>query len=267
MRHLRHALVVALLAAVAGCASYNVIPDEARARLDEAHEGQLLYVKQSLYAGRFYDDDRFRLVHPRRFEELTYLLNAEGEPIPPPPADEIIPAGTRVRIEKIEWPDGDAVFRRPLYTPRYTTWIFLRVARGAGSDVTLERSERHIMLLPGGLEDEEAFEQWFTAALSETDPTPWLRTLGEVQQIAIAQKKPAKGMTYEALTAALGFPDKIGQKQEDDGTVVEVGVWGATSVYLRDGIVERYSEPMVSSSSSSSPPVAPSTAPLSSDPG
>jgi hypothetical protein len=246
------AVVVALAAAGAGCASYNVIPDDDRARIEEAHEGELLFVKQSLYAGRFYDDDRYRLVHPRRFEELTYLLNAEGEPIPPPPADEIIPAGTRVRIERIEWPDGDAVFRRPLYTPRYTTWIFLRVARGTGTGVTMERAERHILLLPGGLSDEESFEQWFSAALTPTDPAPWLRSLSEVQQVAIAQKKPAKGMTYEALTAALGFPDRISQRQDDDGTVVEVGEWGAVTVTLRDGVVERAEEPLPASSTAPS---------------
>jgi hypothetical protein len=257
------AVVVALAAAGAGCASYNVIPDDDRARIEEAHEGELLFVKQSLYAGRFYDDDRYRLVHPRRFEELTYLLNAEGEPIPPPPADEIIPAGTRVRIERIEWPDGDAVFRRPLYTPRYTTWIFLRVARGTGTGVTMERAERHILLLPGGLSDEESFEQWFSAALTPTDPAPWLRSLSEVQQVAIAQKKPAKGMTYEALTAALGFPDRISQRQDDDGTVVEVGEWGAVTVTLRDGVVERAEEPLPASSTA---PSIESSSPSSSTP-
>ena len=82
MRHLTSILlvIIAIVVGIAGgCANYSVIPDDARARLNEAHEGELLYVKQSLYAGRFYDDDRYRLVHPRRFEELTYLLNAEGE--------------------------------------------------------------------------------------------------------------------------------------------------------------------------------------------
>lgn len=236
------ALGAAVVAVASGCANYSIIPDEARTRINEAHEGELLYVKQSLYAGRFYDDDRYRLVHPRRFEELTYLLNAEGEPIPPPPADEIIPAGTRVRIERIEWPDGDAVFRRPLYTPRYTTWIYLRVARGTGSEVTMERSERHVLLLPGGIDDEGTFNAWFQAALSPKDPTPWLRTLGDVQRIAIAQKKPAKGMTYEALTSALGFPDRISQRQQD-GVAVEVGTWGSMSVTLLDGIVDGWTTP------------------------
>jgi hypothetical protein len=207
----------------AACASYTVIPEGPRAAIDEAHTGELLYLKQSMYAGRFYDDDRFRLVHPRRFAELTYLLNAEGEAIPPPPSDEIIPAGTRVRVEKIEWPDGDAVFRRPLYTPRYTTWILLRVARERGSSTTIERDERHIMLLPGGISDQDTFEQWFTASLTAEDPNPWLLSLPEAQQQGIEQKKPVPGMSYEALTSALGFPDRLTREDRDGGTV-EVAV-------------------------------------------
>jgi len=226
-------LVMLTVGGAAACASYAVIPEEGRARLNEAHEGELLYVKQSLYAGRFYDDDRYRLLHARKFEELTYLLDAEGQPIPPPPANEIIPAGTRVRVERIEWPDGDAVFRRPLYTPRYTTWIFLRVARGRGDETTFERAEKHIMLLPGGISDEATFNEWFEAALTRTDPNPWLRTLPEVQRVAIDLKRVEVGMTYEALTAAMGFPDSIGRN--GDGS--EAAFYGSTVVTLRDGVV------------------------------
>jgi hypothetical protein len=235
------ALVVVAAAALlpAGCPSYTIIPDAARVRLDEQHTGELLFLKQSLYAGRFYDDDRYRLVHPRRFEELTYLRDAEGEPILPPPADEIIPAGTRVRVERLEWPDGEAVFRRPLFTPRYTTWIFLRVARDRGADVTVERKERHILLLPGGLHDEATFEEWFDASLSEQDPNPWLLSLPEEQRVAIEQKKPAKGMSYEALTTSLGFPDRLGRETRDDHTV-ETASYGALTVELTDGIVTSF---------------------------
>jgi len=236
------------MGATAACPSYTVIPDDARARLDERHAGELLYLKQSLYAGRFYDDDRYRLVHPRRFEELTYLRTVEGAPLVPPPADEIIPAGTRVRVERLEWPDGDAVFRRPLYTPRYTTWIFLRVARERGSDVTVERNERHILLLPGGLHDEATFEEWFAASLSDTDPNPWLVSLPDAWQVGIEQKKPALGMTYEALTSALGFPDRIERRPQDaDGDggarrTRETCRYGALQIELVDGVVTSFAE-------------------------
>lgn len=236
------ALSLSLLLCLASCASYTVLSAGERSAVDVAHTGELLFLKQSMYAGRFYDDDRYRLLHPRRFSELTYLLNAEGEPILPPPSDEIIPAGTRVRVEKIEWPEGDAVFRRPLYTPRYTTWIFLRVARERGSSTTIERAEQHIVLLPGGISDQETFEQWFSASLTATDPNPWMLGLSEAQQAAIEQKKPVVGMNYETLTAALGFPDRLARETQE-GAVVEVAVYGATSVVLKDGVVERFSNP------------------------
>lgn len=229
------------------CPSYTTIPDAERARLDEAHTSALLYLRQSMYVGPFYDDDRYNLVHPRRFDSLTFLETAEGDPILPPPATAIIPAGTRVRVERIEWPTGDVVFKRPLYTPRYTTWIWLRVAQDRGSQVTIERDRRHILLLPGGIDDAETFDVWFDAALTIEDPNPWLLGLPPEQRTAIAEKRALVGMDYEALTAALGFPDTI-SREVRDGSTQEVGVWGAVSVSLRDGIVEAVRDPAVSSS-------------------
>jgi hypothetical protein len=234
-------LVVVALSAAA-CPTYTVIPDADRAAIEDTHTGELLFLKQSMYVGQFYDDDRFRLVHPRRFEELTYLQTAEGDAIPPPPAEGIIPAGTRVRVERIEFPTGDAVFRRPLYTPRYTTWILLRVARERGPEVTVERAQRHVLLIPAGIADEETFDSWFGASLTTEDPNPWLLSLPEPQRNAILQKQATLGMDYQALTAAWGFPDQLARKDEGQGSV-EGAVYGARSVVLKDGIIVRISDP------------------------
>ena len=235
--------LAALVAALAtGCPSYSVIPDVDRKKLEQGHSGQLLFFRQSMYVGQFYDDDRFRLVHGRRFEELTYLRTVEGDSIPPPPAEGIIPAGTRVRVERLEWPTGEVVFRRPLYTPRYTTWVVLRVAADRGPEVTVEREQRHILLLPAGITDAESFDLWFDASLTEEDPNPWLLSLPEEQQRAIALKRAVVGMDYDALTAAMGFPDSITRDVVEGGTR-EVAVFGAISVVLHDGVVERVSDP------------------------
>lgn len=243
-RGARAALAALCLLALgaAGCPTYAVIPDDQQAIVDESHTGKVLFLRQSLYVGAFYDDDRYKLVHPRRFEELTYLETVEGDPIPPPPAEGIIPAGTRVRVERIEWPTGEVVFRRPLYTPRYTTWIWLRVARDRGPEVTVERDERHILLMPGGIADAETFDLWFDASLTEEDPNPWLLSLPEEQQHAVALKRPLVGMSYDALTTSLGFPDAL-TRQMQDGHTVEVGVWGAMTITLRDGVVENIRDP------------------------
>ena len=262
MHRSRAAVVVALVAALlsAACPSYTMLAETDRSAVERAHEGQLLYVKQSLYVGQFYDDVRYKLVHPRRFSELTYLQTVEGDAIPPPPAEGIIPAGTRVRVEKIEWPTGDVVFRRPLYTPRYTTWIYLRIARERGSDVTIERNEQHILLIPGGITDAELFNSWFTAALTPEDPNPWLLALPQAQQNGIVTKQAAVGMTYDALTAALGFPDSIARAPgEDGGPTREVAVYGAASVILAEGVVQSVRDPKgtvpASAPAAAAPPV------------
>jgi len=244
----RAASLLALVAVLAGsplgslgCASYAKIPDVQRDRINAAHDGQLVWLKQSLYVGAFYDDDRYQLVHPNRFDALTYLKTAEGDPILPKPPEGIIPAGTRVRIERIEWPTGEAIFRRPLYTPRYTTWIFLRVARDRG-DTTFERDKKHILLMPSGVGDEGAFESWLARTFSTTDTNPWIRSLPREQQLGLAQKRAVIGMHYDALTSSMGFPDRITRRQVDDGgslRTVEIAVYGPLSVVLDNGVVAR----------------------------
>ena len=237
--------VVVVVSGAAGCASYTAIPDADRARINTQHDGKLMWLKQSLFVGKFYDDDRFELLHPRRFEELTYLQTNEGEAIKPPAATGIIPAGTRVRLERIEWPTGEAVFRRPLYTPRYTTWIYMRVGRDRG-DTLLERDGRQILLLPSGVSDEKAFDGWLAQTLGESDPNPWIRSLPRDQQLGVTQKRPVVGMAYEALTAALGFPDRITRRLVNDGgksRTLEIAIYGAESIVLDNGVVMRVDDP------------------------
>jgi hypothetical protein len=228
-----------------GCPSYTQIPEGTQQRIQEIRDGQLLWLKQSMYAGEFWDDDRYRLLSPRAFEEIGYLQTPEGEPLPPPPADSVVPAGTRVRVERVAFPTGDQVFRRPLYTPRYTTWVFLRVGKTRG-DTRFEHEKRHVLLLPAYLNGEESFDRWFEAALVEADPNPWIRSLAPEQRLGIEHKRAVVGMGYDALTTALGFPDQLTRRKVDkDGgeQTVEVAVYGATSVVLEDGVVVRVDDP------------------------
>lgn len=216
----------------------------------EDRDGKLYWLQQSMYVGQFYDDDRYRLLDPHRFEQISYLRTAEGDVLAPPPADGILPAGTRVRVERVAFPTGDNVFRRPLYTPRYTTWVYLRVARDRG-DITLEHDRRHVLLLPAFLSDQPSFDQWFDAVLSDDDPNPRIRALSDEHRRGVDTKTPMEGMTYETLTMAMGFPDRIsGEVQERDGRsmTVEVAIYGAVSVVLEDGKVVRVSRPDASSS-------------------
>lgn len=230
-----------------GCPSYTQLPEQSMSQLQKLKEGKMLWLKQSMYVGTFYDDDRYRLIDPRRFEELRYLRDAEGEIIPPPPSTGIVPAGTRVRLERIDFPVGENVWRRPIYSPRYTTWLLLRVARDRG-DVTLERQQKHILLLPAFLKDEKSFEHWFDSLLAEEDPNPAIRDLPTEQRVGIDSKTPVVGMSRQTLTMALGFPDRMRsetQTRDEENVEVEVAVYGATSVVLENGIVTRVRIPQV----------------------
>jgi hypothetical protein len=238
-------LGILFLYGLTSCASYTKIPEPDRGELSFAVEGELLWLTQSLYVGQFYDDDRYELLYPRRFDELTYLRSLEGEVIAPPPEQGIVPAGTRVRVEKISWPTGKTVFDRPLYTPRYATWVFLRVGRDRGQ-TTFERPKKHILLIPGGIPDRDTFTKWFDTYFSEDDPNTWIHYLPRDQRQGVLDKRPVTGMNYETLTAAMGYPDRITRDQKKStagNTTVEVAIYGAISVVLENGTVIRVSDP------------------------
>ena len=227
-----------------GCPGHTQIPVEEQQGIQNNFEGQIFWLQQSLYAGEFYDDDRYQLVHPRRFDALTYLKNAEGEIILPPPAQSIIPMGTRVRVEKIDFATQKNILKRPIFTPRYATWVFLRVAKARG-DTLLEREKVHILLPPGGIHNQKAFELWLTTVINTEDPNPWLNKQGSAFREGIFQKRPVVGMDQRGLTAAMGMPDRLLQKpaQNKGGKSTDVAVYGAVSIVLENGRVIRISDP------------------------
>lgn len=151
--------------------------------------GQSYWLKQSLYGGIFYDDDRYGLVSPEPFEKLTYLKSVSGDYIIPPPSTEIIPFGTRVQIQKIEWPTEQNMIKRPLLTPRYLPWIYLTVALDRGA-VTLNRNLTYIMLVPEEIRSEIALIDWLSSYFSKQDNNLYFLNLSRSEQEAIL--KPAK---------------------------------------------------------------------------
>ena len=129
-------------------------------------QGQVYWVKQSLCGGIFYDDDRYGLVSPEAFEQLSYLKSISGDMIIPPPSTEVITFGTRVEVQKIEWPTEQNIAKRPLLTPRYLAWVYLTIALDRGA-VTLSRKRTYILLVPEEIRSEKAFLEWFSNYFSK----------------------------------------------------------------------------------------------------
>lgn len=218
---------------VTACASYTKLTVPQRTAVQQRTVGKTLWLTQSLYGGFFYDDKRYRLAHPKPFGQLHALKTADGYTILPPPHDDIVPAGTRVRVERIRWPTPGNICAAPLYTPKRLTWVVVRMALDRGH-VTLWREKPYIMLVPRHVQTQAAFMAWFNGLFTATDPNPWLDGLPESLQRGIAVKQPVAGMDERALRAALGPPDRVETDQADAARVRRYNTWRVT---LRQGRV------------------------------
>jgi hypothetical protein len=207
--------------------------------IERAINQKQFWLKQSLYAGPFYDDDRYQLLHPSPFDELTFLTTPDGDIIYPPKEKFVVPVGTQVTIEQIEWPTFVNVVNRPLLTPRGLPWLKMTVAMERGN-VSLLYDGVFIMLVPLEKGDEKAFHKWFDAMFSSEDSNRWLLRLTKAEQEAIESKKPVLGMSGEALTAALGSPLSLSSrtvKKGDSKVTVETATYGKYLINLSEGKV------------------------------
>lgn len=241
---MRRVFIIFCALYLTACASRVLIPVGDRELLENL-EGKAFWLKQSLYVGPFYDDDRYCLMHPRSFDELTYVTTPSGDIILPPPASGIISAGTKVKLEKIEWPTSTAILRRPLYSPRYNTWAYFRVARDRGG-VTLEREKSCILLLSNEIRDEKTFQNWLNTILSPRDNNDWFLSLRPEIQKGIEEKKPVIGMTSNELMAALGEPDQLTRSStlvEGRNVTKETALYGKLIILLEDGKVTGVNRP------------------------
>ncbi len=176
--------LLGFLLLMAACASHLQ-----RSPLTQNWQGQTYWVKQSLYGGIFYDDDRYGLVSPEPFEKLTYLKSLSGDMIIPPPSTEVISFGTRVQVQEIEWPTEQNMIKRPLLTPRYLPWIYLTIMLDRGA-VTLERKLTYILLVPEEIRSEKALTDWFSTYFSKQDNNLHFLSLSRSERENIL--KPAK---------------------------------------------------------------------------
>jgi hypothetical protein len=231
--------VVALLL-VSGCVHQMELSRQTMKKIDGLATGKSFWLKQSLYAGPFYDDDRFTLLHASSFDELTYLKMPDGATILPPKPSFIIPVGTRVTITAIEWPDWNNFVKRPIFTPRHLPWMKMTVAMQRGQ-VSLMRPETFIFLLPVESDNSRHFESWFLSIFSDKDTNPWLLGLKPEVQNAVLGKRAMAGMSREALRAALGDPGSWSNETSDEGaaTTKEIAHYAKQVVVLEDGVVTK----------------------------
>ncbi|MFH1811723.1 MAG: hypothetical protein ABIJ09_23490 [Pseudomonadota bacterium] len=245
---------IALAGLLAACPSRTRLEGADMDALRESYQGQTFYLRQSLYHGRFYDDDHRRLVDAHAFKDLKLMTAPDGEIIIPPPPDGILPAGTRVEVLDVEFPTSGAIVKRPLFTPRYNVWVTLKVGRVSG-DLALFKPEEHVWVLPTTVRSMDAIRASLEALLSAEPLDPWLARRSEAARLAIFEKRAEQGLSTEELTAALGLPETLHRSFEGEQRI-ERALFGGTEVTLVDGVVTeiRDAAPSENASSSSSSP-------------
>jgi hypothetical protein len=191
--------LVAGLLLLGGCFPRINVPEVDRHRAVEELAGKRRFLRVSVFAGPFFGDRARALLSDRPISELDLLETADGKPILPPAAERILPPGTPVAIDAIQFPTGMVIASRPLMTPRYHPWVFLTVR---------DDQRPQILVLSQTVASLEDVLAEVDRVLTD-DPSPPLRGLPQSQQEAVLKKELAEGMARQAVAMAWGYPDKM----------------------------------------------------------
>lgn len=195
---MRCALALVLLVASAACYPRASVPDVEREKSRQL-EGQQRFSKVALYLAPFYGDATRLLASDAPLDELDLLRDTSDAIVAPPPAERVLPPGTPLRIEEIEFPTGWIIARRVIMTPRYHPWVTLSLAGEA----------RPVMLvLPQTLASADEVRVELERYLGDASAAAAYQALPEAQRGWIAKKRLVEGMGAQAVEMAWGYPEK-----------------------------------------------------------
>jgi hypothetical protein len=191
---------LALALAAAGCAPLTVVSDVERERTHAALDGQARWLRVAVTASPLFGDRSKVLLLDAPAGEVDLLRATDGTVIPPPPAERVLPPGTAVRVEKVEFPSGLVIAGRALMSPRYHPWLYLKVAG---------EERPAIMVLSHAAVSAEALIEEAGRMLTRDDPARALAALPPEQRQAIGRRELLEGMGSRAVEMAWGIPERI----------------------------------------------------------
>lgn len=238
-RSLSSLLWVPLLAAVSvGCASATRMSPEDRASLDRTLTGPDAeqYLRVSAYLTPFFGDGSKRLLTPYPPEDVRLVDDPQGKPINPGPIQATLPAGSRVRITKVEFPTAWVVTERVLYSPRTWPWVYVTV-EGAPP------GEQVVLVLPPNLDRPDAFRTELEKTLSPHPLTAELNGFSAAVKEAVRTKTLVADMPADAVRMAWGPPESVHRTLEGTAKNEEWRYTGERrKAFLTDGRLVRAEE-------------------------
>lgn len=240
-------LLLAALLGLSGCVTAQVaIPPTQVADLERTLNGDQRFLRVSMFLTPFFGDATRRLLSPVPPELVRLLDGTDGKPLKPGPIERIFPAGTAVRIMKVEFPSAWVMTERVLYTPRTLVWLYLDVAG------TPRQAPPYVLVLRPGLKTDQEFLAELERHLTREDQTRRLEGFSDPVREAIRTKSAVIDMPAEALEMAWGFPeskriDLVGAQRK------ETWRWGdgARTATLLDGRLSSFTGANGASSASS----------------
>ncbi|MCP3099403.1 hypothetical protein LZ198_11030 [Myxococcus sp. K15C18031901] len=229
---------VLLAALAAGCANYTQMAPESRASLQRTLTGPDAeqYLRVSANITPFFGDRSKRLLTPYAPEDLRLLDDSGGKPINPGEVETTLPAGTKLRITKVEFPTAWVVAERVLYTPRTWPWVYL--AREDAPD-----GPPLILVLPPNLDQPDNFRAELEKYLSPQSLRAQLDALAAPVRDAVLAKKLVNNMPADAVRMAWGPPEVVRRSLEGTAKNEE---WtypgGRRKAFLTDGRLARAEE-------------------------
>lgn len=223
-------LLAAALAALAACTPRVVVPDAERERTRSALDGQQRYLRVAVTVHRLFGDGSRRLLLDAPAGEVDLLRGANDERLSPPPAERVLPPGTPVRIEQVEFPTGMVIARRVVMSPRYHPWVLLAVPGDP---------RPHVLVLPQTTATAADAVAEVDRVLTADDPSPALAALTADQRAAVLRKELVEWLPAAAVEMAWGLPER---KRIDRPAGTEAWAWpeGRRSAWLQDGRLVRW---------------------------
>ncbi len=241
------ALVAVAALAFSSCVTAQVaIPPTQVADLERALNGEQRFLRVSMYGTPFFGDATKRLLSPVPPELVRLVDDTGGKALNPGAIERTFPAGTAVRIIKVEFPSAWVMTERVLYTPRTLAWLYLDVAG------TPKQAPPYVLVLRPGLKSNTEFLTELERHLTREDQTRRLESFTEGVREAVRTKSAVTDMPAEALEMAWGYPES--KKIELVGTQrKETWRWaeGLRSAVLLDGRLTTFTAANGASSSSS----------------
>lgn len=187
------------------------------------------WLKTSLYAGDFYDDNRTVLIDHRPFSALADAKTWDDYTIYPHHPTHIITVGTQIEITAISYPESQSSMKRPLFSPKNNVWVFFKVAKERGL-VSIFEHKPHVMMLPSSIKTPQEVKKYLGELLTKHDPTPWLLNQESHFQQGILLKRPSIGMSPRHVQATLGPPES--KTETFDGSGIATEVWSYPSHFM-----------------------------------